>query len=52
MDVDVLQQVNTNAALSAFFGTFIFVPVVDGRLISRRPSEILREGRGNGVRGL
>ena len=52
MDVDVLQQVNTNAALSAFFGTFIFVPVVDGGLISRRPSEILREGRGNGVRGL
>lgn len=52
MDVDVLQQVNTNVALSAFFGTFIFVPVVDGRLIPRRPTEILREGRANGVRGL
>jgi len=52
VDVNVLQQVNTNIAMTAFFGTFIFVPVVDGRLISRRPTEILREGRGNGVRGL
>ena len=51
MDVDILQQVNTNIAISAFFGTRIFVPVVDGRLIPRRPTEILREGRVNGVRG-
>lgn len=48
VDVNVLQQVNTNVANSAFFGTFIFVPVVDGRLIPRRPTEILREGNVNG----
>ena len=52
VDVNVLQQVNTNVANSAFFGTFIFVPVVDGRLIPRRPTEILREGSVNGVRDL
>ena len=50
MDVNVLQQVNTNVANSAFFGTRIFVPVVDGHLIPRRPTEILREGNVNGVR--
>ena len=51
-DVNILQQVNTNVANSAFFGTCIFVPVVDGRLIPRRPTEILREGSVNGVRDL
>ena len=49
VDVNVLQQVNTNVANSAFFGTRIFVPVVDGHLIPRRPTEILREGSVNEV---
>jgi len=49
VDVNILQQVNTNIANSGFFGTHIFVPVVDGHLIPRRPTEILREESVNGV---
>ncbi|KAF5359758.1 hypothetical protein D9756_003025 [Leucocoprinus leucothites] len=48
VDVDNLQEANTNIGDSGFFGTFIFVPVVDGRLITKRPTQLMREGRVNG----
>ncbi|KAF5361010.1 hypothetical protein D9756_005128 [Leucocoprinus leucothites] len=48
VDVTTLQEVNGSVGNSSFFGTFIFVPVVDGKLIPRRPTQILRDGRVNG----
>ncbi|KAJ3562066.1 hypothetical protein NP233_g9805 [Leucocoprinus birnbaumii] len=48
VDAQVLQQVNVNIENSSFFGTFIFVPVVDGRFITERPTRLLREGKVNG----
>ncbi|TFK35577.1 Alpha/Beta hydrolase protein [Crucibulum laeve] len=44
----VLQNTNVNITSNAFFGTFIFVPVVDGTFITHRPTELLKEGRVNG----
>ncbi|KXN89065.1 hypothetical protein AN958_06369 [Leucoagaricus sp. SymC.cos] len=35
--------------MSDFFGTYIFVPVVDGVIIKKRPTELLRDGRVNGA---
>ena len=32
---------------SGFYGTFVFVPVVDGVFITERPSLLLREGKVN-----
>ncbi|KXN84875.1 Lipase 3 [Leucoagaricus sp. SymC.cos] len=49
VDVNLLQESNTNVGDSGFFGTFIFVPVVDGHLITKRPTQLMREGRVNGV---
>ena len=39
-------------SVSGFFGTFVFVPVVDGSFITERPSELLKAGKVNGVRWL
>ena len=50
VDVDVLATVNNNIGEDAFYGTYVFVPVVDGTLIPERPSVILRQGVVNGVR--
>ncbi|KAF4614264.1 hypothetical protein D9613_008001 [Agrocybe pediades] len=47
-EADVLEAVNTNINQSGFFGTFVFVPVVDGTLITDRPTQVLRRGRLNG----
>ncbi|KAJ3568625.1 hypothetical protein NP233_g5590 [Leucocoprinus birnbaumii] len=47
-DVDVLNKVAHNITQNQFFGTCIFVPVVDGNLIKRRPTEQLRERELNG----
>ncbi|TFK35569.1 Alpha/Beta hydrolase protein [Crucibulum laeve] len=44
----VLQNTNVNITSNAFFGTFIFVPVVDGTFITQRPTELLKERRVNG----
>ncbi|TFK73212.1 alpha/beta-hydrolase [Pluteus cervinus] len=44
----LLQGANVNISESVFFGTFVFVPVVDGTFIVRRPSESLKMGRVNG----
>ena len=41
-----------NIANKGLLGTCIFVPVVDGKLITKRPTELLREGKLNGVRPL
>ncbi|KAL0578556.1 hypothetical protein V5O48_003457 [Marasmius crinis-equi] len=47
-DTTALQTANTNINLAAFFGTFAFVPVVDGTFIKQRPIEALKEGKVNG----
>ena len=49
VDVNSLQSVNSKIAASGFFGTFVFVPVVDGSFITERPTEILKAGKVNGV---
>ncbi|KAH9478952.1 Carboxylesterase patB [Psilocybe cubensis] len=48
VDVDTLQNANTEIYTSGFFGTFAFVPVVDGRFITNRPTVLLKNGRLNG----
>ncbi|KAG6865988.1 hypothetical protein C0991_009990 [Blastosporella zonata] len=48
VDVGTLQAINTNISGDAFFGTFIFVPVVDGSFIRQRPTQALREHKVNG----
>ncbi|SJL12160.1 uncharacterized protein ARMOST_15581 [Armillaria ostoyae] len=47
-DVNVLEQININLCGSGFFGTFVFVPVVDGDFIKQRPALALLEGKVNG----
>jgi len=49
VDAPTLNKVNVNVSNSGFFGTCVFVPVVDGTLITQRPTELLRLGRVNGV---
>ncbi|KAF7359803.1 COesterase domain-containing protein [Mycena venus] len=48
VDATTLEAVNTNITTSAFFGTFVFVPVVDGAFITQRPTLSLLEGKVNG----
>ncbi|KAF7980333.1 hypothetical protein HWV62_38755 [Athelia sp. TMB] len=43
-----LGAVNTNMVNSGFFGTFTFVPVIDGTLIVERPTVTLQKGQHNG----
>ena len=50
MEADTLETVNSNLVASAFYGTFAFVPVIDGTFIVERPSVTLGKGRVNGVR--
>jgi hypothetical protein len=49
VDVNTLQAANVNICNSVFFGTFAFVPVVDGTLITDRPTQLLKQGKVNGV---
>ena len=49
-DVNSLQSANVEINASGFFGTFVFVPVVDGSFITERPTELLKAGKVNGVR--
>ncbi|KAL0567354.1 hypothetical protein V5O48_014639 [Marasmius crinis-equi] len=44
----VLQAANMNINLAGFFGTFVFVPVIDGTFITRRATEALSQGNLNG----
>lgn len=48
---DELALDTANAAISigAFYGTYVFVPVVDGTFIVERPSVTLKSGHANGV---
>ena len=48
-DVSALQAANTKLNLAGFFGTFTFVPVVDGEFIVERPTLTLERGKVNGV---
>ena len=50
VDVNSLQSANVEISVSGFFGTFVFVPVVDGSFITERPTELLKAGKVNGVR--
>ncbi|KAK0463607.1 Alpha/Beta hydrolase protein [Desarmillaria tabescens] len=47
-NVNVLEQINIDLCVSGFFGTFVFVPVVDGEFIRQRPTIAMREGKVNG----
>ena len=49
-DVNSLQCANLEVDSSGFFGTFVFVPVVDGSFITERPTQLLKAGKLNGVR--
>ncbi|KAJ3754100.1 Alpha/Beta hydrolase protein [Lentinula raphanica] len=48
VDAAVLGVLNNNINADGFFGTFLFVPVVDGTFITQRPTEALKQGRVNG----
>ncbi|KAL1707495.1 Alpha/Beta hydrolase protein [Schizophyllum commune] len=47
-DAAVLRRVNADMAISAFSGTFLFVPVIDHCLIQQAPSQALSCGKING----
>ncbi|KAJ6480718.1 Alpha/Beta hydrolase protein [Mycena vitilis] len=47
-DVSTLENANVNISAAAFFGTFVFVPVVDGEFITQRPTVSLAERKVNG----
>ncbi|KAG7448366.1 alpha/beta-hydrolase [Guyanagaster necrorhizus] len=47
-DAGVLEEINVDLCTSGFFGTFVFVPVVDGDFIRQRPTVALGEGKVNG----
>ncbi|EGN99361.1 hypothetical protein SERLA73DRAFT_152978 [Serpula lacrymans var. lacrymans S7.3] len=49
VNATTLETVNYNLAENAFYGTYIFVPVVDGTFIVERPSVTLAKGLTNGV---
>ncbi|KAK7050015.1 hypothetical protein VNI00_005446 [Paramarasmius palmivorus] len=47
-DISVLDKANQDINKNGFFGTFVFVPVVDGTFITQRATEALKKGRING----
>jgi carboxylesterase type B len=47
-DVNTLQTLNYDINANGFFGTFVFVPVVDGAFILERPTVTIGKGRLNG----
>lgn len=51
-DVSTLQAANTNINIAGFYGTFVFVPVIDGTFIVERPTVTLEKRRVNGVGGI
>ena len=46
---DTLSAANDVVVSSAFYGTYVFVPVVDGAFITERPTVTLDRGITNGV---
>ncbi|KAF9479977.1 alpha/beta-hydrolase [Pholiota conissans] len=47
VDVNTLQAANTEINASGFFGTFVFVPVIDGTFITESPTKLLQQGKIN-----
>jgi carboxylesterase type B len=50
VDSATLVNININTILGGFFGTFSFVPVIDGSFITQSPTTALSQGKVNGVR--
>ncbi|KAJ7589883.1 Alpha/Beta hydrolase protein [Mycena floridula] len=48
VDSAALEAVNDNINNSGFFGTFVFVPVIDGTFIRERPTIAIGQGKLNG----
>ncbi|KAJ4480045.1 Alpha/Beta hydrolase protein [Lentinula aciculospora] len=48
VDVTALEDANVIINAAGFYGTFVFVPVVDGSFITQRPTEALKQGKVNG----
>ena len=42
--------INLNVIAAGFFGTFTFVPVIDGSFITQSPTVALSQGKVNGVK--
>lgn len=49
VDAAALEIVNGNVNVAGFYGTFVFVPVIDGSFITQRPTEAMKQGKVNGV---
>jgi hypothetical protein len=49
VDVNTLENANSNINRAGFYGTFVFVPVVDGTFIRQRATEALLQRKVNGV---
>ncbi|PFH46612.1 hypothetical protein AMATHDRAFT_154314 [Amanita thiersii Skay4041] len=49
VDAGTLENANVKIGDSAFFGVFIFVPVVDGTFITQRPTQAFKQKKINGV---
>lgn len=49
-DVSILTEANNEIGAANFYGTYTWVPVVDGTFIVERPSVLLQKGQLNGVR--
>ena len=49
-NVTTLQAANIKINSDGFFGTFTFVPVVDGTFITDHPTQLLRDKKVNTVR--
>lgn len=49
VDADTLNNANNAITSSAFYGTFVFVPVVDGTFIVERPTVTIDRQVVNGV---
>jgi hypothetical protein len=49
VDSNILSQTNDAVISSAFYGTYVFVPVVDGTFIMARPTVTLDRQVVNGV---
>ncbi|KAJ7366930.1 Alpha/Beta hydrolase protein [Mycena albidolilacea] len=48
VDGATLANININTILAGFFGTFTFVPVIDGSFITQSPTTALSQGKVNG----
>jgi len=52
VNITTLQAANTEINASGFYGTFAFVPVVDGTFITDRPTQLLKNKKVNTVRAV